>query len=183
MKTVLIVVTLVLAFASHSQAQLNEKKIERDASGIYKGKIAGGSLVYVTEGFGASSPIASPTSSGKFKLPVKDGKASSTLKDTDLPGNDQAACNGTWKKTDVQRGGKKITLQGTGTVNGDDAEGSQWSNGKATGALTEKGPKWNAKTKLGGQRFVASRPDPLDPMNTLPAYTQIVTNLEGEGVQ
>lgn len=183
MKIHLLVLTVVLAFASSSQAQLNEKKIERDASGIYKGKIAGGTLVYVTEGFGASTPIANPTGSGKFKLPVKDGKASSTLKDSDLPGNDQAACQGTWKKTDVQRGGKKITLQGNGTVNGDDAEGSQWSNGKVNGALTEKGPKWKAKTKLGGQRSVASRPDPMDPMNTLPAFIQIVTNLEGEGVQ
>ena len=164
------------------QAQLNEKKVERDASGIYKGSTQGGSLVYVVDG-SPSPPYSTDKETGKFKLPVKDGKASSTLKDSDLPGDGTAACKGKWKKTTVQRGGKKIALKGTGTLAGDNATNSPWTNGKTSGSLTDRGPKWNASCKVSGIQNVPETTDPLDPMITFPAYTAIMSGLLVKGAR
>lgn len=160
------------------QAQLNENKIERDASGIYRGAIQGGALVYISGGV-PSTPYITHKETGKFKLPVKDGKANSTLKDTDLP-EGSAACQGKWKKTKVQRGGKKIALQGTGTLDADNETNTKWTNGKTSGSLTDRGPKWNADCKVSARQDVPEQGDPMDPY---PGYTQIITGLKVEGAQ
>lgn len=182
MKPAIFALTLLFAVAPFAQAQLNEKKIERDASGVYKGSIQKGTLVYITSGM-PSPPYVTEKETGKFKLPVKDGKASSTLTDPDLPGDGTADCKGKWKKTKVQRGGKKIALQGTGTIAGDNSTGTPWTNGKTTGSLTDRGPKWNADCKVSAVQNVPETTDPLDPMLTYPAYTAVITGLNAEGVQ
>lgn len=181
MKYPALAAALLLSCAPLAQAQLNEKKIERDASGIYTGAIQGGALVYISGGV-PSTPYITQKETGKFKLPVKDGKANSTLKDTDLP-EGSAACQGKWKKTKVQRGGKKIALQGTGTLDADNETNTKWTNGKTSGSLTDRGTKWNADCKVGARQDVPEQVDPMDPMTTYPAYTQIITGLKVEGAQ
>lgn len=178
------ILAAAVAFLSSpfAQAQLNDKKFERDASGVYKGSIQGGSLVYIVSGL-PSPPYVPEKETGNFRLPVKDGKASSNLTDTDLPGDGTADCSGKWKKTKVQRGGKKIALQGTGTLAGDNSTASPWTNGRTTGSLTDRGPKWTADCKLSAVQNVPETTDPIDPMITYPAYTTVITGLKAGGAQ
>ncbi len=152
---VFVIATLgALLSSTGARAQLNEKRVERDATGVYNGKIKGGQLYFYSPGQPVSGPYTPGGGSGKMRVPVKDGVANTVLKDSELPGNDRAPCNGRWQRSDVRRLGKLIAMKGTGSANPDDTEHSKWSNGKLTGNLTDKGPKWFASGKLSAQYVV-----------------------------
>jgi hypothetical protein len=147
---------LIVAFTSligHvAHAQLNEKKIERDATGVYKGSATGGtvSVSYDTTPQYNFSEAAYPYA-GKVKVPVKDGKLSTKVNDGDLPDDGSAALKGKEQKSKVTRGGKKIAVKAKGSGFGieDNPYHGPWLGGKISGNLTDKGSKWKAKTKLG----------------------------------
>lgn len=149
-----------LLLAGVAQAQLNEKKVERDASGLYKGTTSGGtfSVVYDDPMIPGFSFAADP-GDGKCKVPVKDGKLGSTLNDPDLHG-EPAVFSGREVKSKVTRGGKKIGVKATGGMTVNEGEGyGPWQGGEIVGDLTEKGPAWNADTTISGYQRNGDPPD------------------------
>jgi len=159
----LLIVTLASLMGHAAHAQVNEKKIERDASGIYNGTASGGqvSVTYddpteITESFPAY-PY-----DGKVKVPVKDGKLSTKVNDDELPDDGTATLKGKEQKSKVTRGGKKIIVKAAGTGVGieDNPYHGPWKGGKISGDLSAKGSKWKADATLGAyQRNGYPTPD------------------------
>jgi hypothetical protein len=160
----LLVLTAVILGAGHSaKAQLNEGKIERDATGVYTGTSGGGlySFNYVDPASMDPSPTTIPTESGRIRVPVKDGKLSSSLTDSGLPGTGKALCTGTEKRSDVKRGGKLIAVKATGKVALDDGPTqAPWTGASILGTLTDRGAKWSALTKGSARQINSSATAP-----------------------
>jgi hypothetical protein len=152
----LLVLTAVILGAGFSaQAQLNEGKVERDATGIYTGTSGGGSYTfdYVDPMLTDPSPTTIPTESGRARVPVKDGKLSSSLTDSGLPGTGKASISGTEQRSDVKRGGKLVAVKAKGKVELDDGPTqAPWTGGSILGTLTDKGAKWHAQTKASARQ-------------------------------
>ncbi len=149
----LIASVLVVGFLGQAQAQLNEKRIERDATGVYQGTMSGGrySRNYTDPSYTDFSDDLHPAA-GKARVPVKDGKLSSIVKDSDLPGNDTAKCSGVERRSDVKRGGKAVGIKYTGSVNLDEGTYANWTNGMFAGDLNDRGAKWQGRTKGSAQQ-------------------------------
>lgn len=158
----LLIVTLASLMGHAAHAQVNEKKIERDASGIYSGSASGGQ-VSVTYDFTPENNFSFPadSSAGKVKVPVKDGKLKSKLA-SETPGDGAATLKGKEQKSKVTRGGKKVVVKAAGSGIGldEDPHKGPWLGGKISGDLTAKGSKWKANTKLSAyQRNGTPTPD------------------------
>jgi hypothetical protein len=158
-------------------AQVNEKKIERDAIGVYNGTASGASY-YVTYDDGSPShggtidPI-----SARVRVPVKDGKLSSNFSDADLPSG-QAAAAGSEKRSDVTRNGRRIMVKATGSLNlFESATKGIWTGGLIQGTLDDKGPKWKANTKASAKQ--RNQSDPLLPADHTKKVTGMI--LQGNG--
>jgi hypothetical protein len=132
-------------------SQLNEDRIIRDASGVFVGKLFGGTMTFIyPETTGAPTPVtmAGPTNRGKARVPVTDGKAASVLRDSEIGGDNSATVKGTAKDPAVLRNGKLIRTGGRGNVV-NPGSGSVLTGARADGTFTDKGPKWQAN--FGGQ--------------------------------
>ncbi len=143
-------ILLTLATTANVLGQLNENSVLRDATGVYRGKIAGGKMNYVHPD-GSVSPGPGPTNSGKVKIPVKTGKTSVPLVDNELGGNDRARIKGASKKPKVLRGGKLIKMNTRGTIENPSTD-ETLENGRSVGTLQDRGPKWFAKATGSGQQ-------------------------------
>lgn len=141
------VVVMVAALCQDASAQLNEKKIERDASGIYKGTIKKGKFTASTPGE-TPSTLTTGTEPGKIKVPVKEGNLSTSLTDSDLPS--KAKLKGKEKKSKVQRGGDRIATKAVGTVAVPPSP--MWVNCSITGNLDDKGAKWKGDCEAKGKK-------------------------------
>jgi hypothetical protein len=152
---------LTLFGPGSAQAQLNEKKIERDASGVYKGQGTGGTFFvsYDTNPAGNFSFAADP-SDGKVRVPVKDGKLATSMTDDDLPGSGAATCQGKEQKSKVSRGGAKIAVKAAGTMYTDEgASHGPWVGASIVGDLLDRGSKWSADTTCGASQRNGVPPD------------------------
>jgi hypothetical protein len=152
---------LLLFGPAPAQAQLNEKKIERDASGVYKGKGTGGTF-FVTYDSNPAGNFDFPADpgTGKVRVPVKDGKLSTSMSDDDLPGDGDATLKGKEQKSKVTRGGSKIIVKAAGTVYTDEgASHGPWVGGQISGDLVDRGSKWNADTTCGAYQRNGTPPD------------------------
>lgn len=157
----IVILTSIMGHAAH--AQVNEKKIERDASGIYSGNASGGQ-VSVTYDFTPEFNFSFPADpyAGKVKVPVKDGKLKTNLSNGALPEDGAATLSGKEQKSKVTRGGKKIAVKAAGSGIGvdDDPSKGPWLGGTISGDLTAKGSKWSANTTLSAyQRNGTPTPD------------------------
>jgi len=132
------------------RGQVNEKAVLRDATGVYKGTIRGGRMDYVFED-GSVSPGTGPTNTGKVKVPVKAGNASTPLVDDELEGDGRARMQGRSKKPRVSRGGKLIKMVTTGEITNPSAEESL-EKGKSVGTFQDRGRSWIAKSKGSGEQ-------------------------------
>lgn len=141
------------------QAQVNERKVERDATGVYNGT-ASGARYFVTYDDGSPSHGGSiATISARVRVPVKDGKLSSGISDADLPA-DRAAAKGTERRSDVTRGGRRILVRAVGTLNLFEGPSKGiWTGGNVAGTLDDKGPKWKAKTQASARQRNGIPPD------------------------
>ncbi len=138
----------LLSVTQSATAQLNEKKVTRDASGVYKGKIKGGTVIYYPhEGDPISFP--GPTNQGKVKVPVKKGNTGSKVKDGEIAGAGKAKASGRAKDPKVVRGGKAIKYLAKGSVD-NTSTGFTLSGAKVKGTLKDQGAKWKALFKGGG---------------------------------
>jgi len=159
----LLIVTLTSLMGHAAHAQVNEKKVERDASGIYNGSASGGQ-VSVTYDDPMVEPFSFPADPyvGKVKVPVKDGKLATKVNDNDLPEDGTANLKGKEQKSKVTRGGKKIIVKAAGSGVGidNDPHHGPWKGGKISGDLSAKGSKWKADATLGAyQRNGYPTPD------------------------
>lgn len=152
---------LTLLGTGSAHAQLNEKKIERDASGVYKGQGTGGtfSVSYDNNPAGNFSFPAEPED-GKVRVPVKDGKLATTMTDDSLPGDGAADYKGKEQKSKVTRGGKKIAVKAAGTVYTDEGPShGPWVGGSVIGDLLDRGTKWSADATCGAYQRNGVPPD------------------------
>ena len=152
---------LTLLGTGTAHAQLNEKKIERDASGVYKGQGTGGifSVTYDNNPAGNFSFPADP-GDGKVRVPVKDGKLATSMTDDDLPGDGAATCQGKEQKSKVTRGGKKIAVKAAGTMYTDEGTNhGPWVGGSIVGDLLDRGTKWSADATCGAYQRNGVPPD------------------------
>lgn len=134
---------LLLTFlsAGGATAQLNEKKITRDASGVYKGKISGGTMTWVPV-MGLPSPGPGPVSTGKARVPIDDGKNKSNLSDNEIGGDGTATASGRAKDPKVTRGGKRIRYAAKGSVINPGSDSSLL--GGLRGTFKDRASKWKA---------------------------------------
>ncbi|MCB1206405.1 MAG: hypothetical protein KDN18_19255 [Verrucomicrobiae bacterium] len=156
-----LIFAMAFGFVSDATAQLNEKKIERDASGVYKGKGRGGRVYVSYDSNPAGNFNFVPESGdGKVRVPVKDGKLATSMNDNELPGDGDAKCKGSEQKSKVTRGGKKIVVGARGTVVTDEGPThGPWKGGKITGQLLDRGAKWSADTACGAYQRNGDPPD------------------------
>ena len=174
-------IATTLVFAGFAHAQLNEAKVERDASGIFKGKMGNAMITFFQDG---NPPMAHPTPTevytGKIKVPVKDGKLSTNLNDDDLEGPSSAGLRGKEQRSKVTRGGKKIACKASGIIDPSVAEDPNWSNCGIKGDLTDKGSKWVAKAEGDATRTYPDQVDEMT-MEVYPGFTVIYTDLKVSG--
>jgi hypothetical protein len=170
----------ILGMSATAFGQLNERKIERDASGLYKGRIHGGSLLFTYPDSPPDGPYITEPYAGKLKVPVKDGKLKTRMVNPALPGNGRAALSGKEQKSDVKRGGKKIAFKAKGTATDDDPDGGIWQGGKVGGSFSDKGSKWKAALVASGVKSVAGK-GVLNEPGYVPQYTSTMTGLRFNG--
>lgn len=157
----------------HLEAQVNARKVERDATGVYKGT-ASGARYQVTYDNGSPSHGGTVDAvAARARVPVKDGKLSSSFTDSELP-SDRALAKGTERRSDVVRGGRRVIVRAVGTLNlYEGPTKGIWTNGNISGNLDKKGKVWNARTTASAQQRNGLPPD----------HTKRVTgmNLRGRG--
>jgi hypothetical protein len=138
------------ALIGEASAQLNESKIERDATGIYSGGIKAGKVLEAGGGLPSETFTTTPYT-GKVKVPVKDGKLSTVLTDPDVETSDsKAVMKGKEKKSTVQRGGNRVSVEATGTVS---LTGSpKWTGASIKGNIDDKGTKWTGDCEAKGKK-------------------------------
>ena len=133
-----------------ASAQLNERRVERQATGVYKGRTKNGKRIF----FNGNTRTGSGTphnAAGKLKVPVKDGRLATSLKDSQLPGNDRTKIRGREQKSNVRRNGNKIAVKAKGYQ---DVYGDSYGKmrGDIRGNLLKRGSSWVADTKAEGKR-------------------------------
>ncbi len=150
----------LLCFVGEAGAQLNERRVFRDATGVYSGVARGGRLVQNYNDPGLTDETETiPPESGKVRIPVKEGRLSSKVRDEELPGNDAGTCTGKARRADVLRGGRRVVISYQGKAKLDESGHGPW-NGQVAGNLDDKGAKWLANTKSGAKQVNVNVPQP-----------------------
>lgn len=139
-----IALTLIVGIPQESEAQVNKKKVLREASGIYKGTRSGGIAVFASGGM-TTSTVVPPTYRGKFKYPVSRPKPVVRLSSSQLP-NGTALYKGRRTKGQVKRNGSLIAYVAKGT--GDENDGYLYTNAVTKGSISKKGRKWRTNLKM-----------------------------------
>lgn len=134
-----------------SQAQSNDRRAERSATGVYKGKLATGTRTRKLPGGPEVSRISG--GQGKLKVPIKDGKLKTSLKDSQLDGSNKAVLKGREKKSTVKRQGKKIAYLAIGEMDVFGDGHNPYKHGVIKGPFTLRGSKWVANTTTTGDRI------------------------------
>ncbi len=156
-----------------ASAQLNEDKVMRDASGVFTGKVEGGSLT--VPGSMSATPYSPPPARGKARILFKNGRQQGSTTHPRLEGNDRVVLGGAFQKLDVRRGGKEIVVNGRGTAN-DDSNGFGLWQGTATGVVKDQGETWRGNGVMGGVRGYVG-----DPMDTDDDFTERMRGFKVSG--
>lgn len=148
-------------FAVSAKADINEKKVLRDASGVFKGVIVGGTYSVVYDG-GVPAPFSfkGPTMDFRERARLKDGRSAGVITDDDLEGNGSAKTYGT-QDTRVTRGGGRVVLKvakGFLNENNEPTKGP-WTNGKTKGNLDDRGSSWKGSLIASGRQRNGDPPD------------------------
>jgi hypothetical protein len=142
-----IILIAIAAFTfgtGEAQAQLNERKVERSASGRYNlrmTKIKRKRLAHMGH-HGYTETIDSARL--KMRIPVKDGRLKSSINDDELGGSDSAALRGREKRSDVKRGGRLILYKATGKMDIKADGHNPYRDGVSNGDLKKRSGKWIA---------------------------------------
>ena len=160
------------------QAQVNDAKVARDASGIYTGGVSGGRYYVVYDDpLRLSHGGEVPAINGRARVPLKDGKMSSSMSDADLPGNESAAVKGAEKSSNVTRGGKRIVGKAGGSMTFDDGPNKgPWLGSTLSATFSKKGSRWNSEA-TGTPAAQRNKSDPLLP----PDHTKTVSGGMAKG--
>jgi hypothetical protein len=136
-----------------ADAQVNENRVQRQASGIYKGRFSNIKRVRVVPNHSRET-IRIDNSSGKMRVPVTERTVKTKLNDEDLPGSGRAKIKGDGKKAKVTRGGKKIAYSVNKGIMDTLRDGHRpIKQGTANGSMVLKGNSWIAKLGLKGKRI------------------------------
>lgn len=169
----------ILAFAVPANADINERKVLRDASGLFRGVATGGTY-RVTYDSGVPAPFSftGPTADFTERARFKDGRSAGVITDDDLEGSGAATAAGT-QNNRVTRGGKRVLVSLTrGILREDDgADKGPWTGGKAVGTLDDKGRIWKALSTASAHQRNSSVP------GNPPDHTRTVTGrkISGKG--
>jgi len=141
-----------LAGLTNAEAQVNERRVERDATGVYKGKLVKGIRIRKLVTGNERIPISN--SQGKLRVPVKNGKLKTRLKDGELEGDtNKAILKGREQKSKVSRQGKKIAYVAKGEMDVLGDGHNPYKRGVIRGPFVKRGSKWIASTKTTGRRL------------------------------
>lgn len=135
----------------NATAQLNEKRVERKATGKYTGSITTSKVQTKTDGVPDGPFMEVGGGDGKVRVPVKDGKLKSTARDEEIPADGAAKFTGTEKKSDVRRNGKKIVVKAKGAMDLINS-GHVKTKGQVAGKIIQGGSKHVADVRFKGER-------------------------------
>jgi hypothetical protein len=128
-------------------AQVNEARVLREASGIYQGAVTNSRRVR------SDYTVEFSDSKGKMRVPVTENNFKTNLNDTELGGSNQAKISGDGKSADVSRGGKKVSyLIKKGVVDTLQDGHQPIKNGTARGGSVLRGGDWIGSLDLVGKR-------------------------------
>ncbi len=145
--------------AISAKSDINELRVLRDASGLFKGRIFGGTYsVRYDSGFSFS--FGGPTMDFAEFARLKDGRSSKIVREDDLEGNNVAKAAGS-QNCRTTRGGNRVSLLVTkGVLYEDDGPTKgPWTGGRTSGTLTDRGRAWQANTIASGRQRNGNPPD------------------------
>jgi hypothetical protein len=159
----MLIVTLSL-IAMSVNADVNERRILRDASGIFKGLVVGGTYTVTYDNGSPGFSFAGPTIDFREPVSFKDGRFSRVVTDEDFSGSGVAGTSG-MQNDRVTRGGKRISvIISKGVLKEDDGpDKGPWTGGRANGVLDDKGSFWKGNsTASASQRNSSVTGNPPD---------------------
>jgi hypothetical protein len=143
-KLAMIVAIFTGAGLINAEAQLNENKVKRDATGIYKGSTKNVTRTRLVPG-DSNEVSRLEGANGKVRFPVKSPKPTTKVVDNELDGSGRGKFSGKEKRSAVKRGGNLISYLANGTFDifGD---GHNVYRGSVKGQIKDRGSKWVSDT-------------------------------------
>lgn len=130
-------------------AQVNESRVLRQASGVYQGGLTNSKRVR------SDYTVNFDNSLGKLRVPVTENNFKTNLIDDELAGANQAKIAGDGKTANVKRGGKKINyLIKKGVFDTVQDGHAPIKNGTGRGGAVLRGNDW-----VGGLALIGTRVD------------------------
>lgn len=152
-KFLIIAITLTAGCFEMANAQLNEKRVQRKASGVYEGQVTGITRVRLVPNHEPET-ITYEDIQGKMKVPVTEKKVRSNVSDEQLAGSGAGKVQANGKKAKVKKGGKKIKYKvNRGSFDIPDDDHNPITNGSSKGNLVQRGKTWTAVFTSNGQRL------------------------------
>lgn len=154
-RSILFIGVLFVLSAWHvknAEAQVNEARVLRQASGVYEGRLQNSKRVRTDPHNGTVTTLYGVTM-GKTRVPVTENNFKTAMSDDDLDGNGKAKFSGDGKTANVKQGGKKIAYVVKKGVMDTLQDGHQpIKKGTARGGMVRRGSKWVASLSLRGKR-------------------------------
>lgn len=128
----------------NAEAQLNETKVKRDATGVYRGSTKNVTRTRIVPNH-PNEVTRYEGANGKLRFPVKSPRPSTRVKDNELDGDGKGKFKGKEKRSAVKRGGNLISYLADGTFDifGD---GHKVYRGTVKGQIKDRGSKWVSDT-------------------------------------
>lgn len=147
------IIGAIIAFSGvcleKAEAQLNEAQVQRQASGVYRGRLR--KAKRVTD-YGETTYY--DNASGKMRVPVTERNLKTKTRDDELAGNGKAKLKGDGKRANVTRGGNKIAyVVKKGVVDTLQDGHNPIKKGTARGGMVLRNGKWVAKFNMNGKRL------------------------------
>ncbi len=136
-----------------ADAQVNESRVQRQATGVYRGRITNIKRTRIDPNHGNQRTLYD-SANGKMRVPVTERNVKSRLNDNELDGNGRARLKGDGRRATVNRTGRKINyLVSRGSVDTLQDGHNPIKKGTAKGAMVLRGSKWIAKFGMNGKRI------------------------------
>jgi len=147
-----------------TDAQVNDRRVLRDATGVYRGQSTGGEIAVTYDDGAPGFTMGVENRSGKVRVPVKKGRTKSRMRHPDMPSDEGFDYNGVAvgqarQKPKVTRGGRRVStrVMGASVRLDDDPRKGPWTQGKCAGNFDKRGKKWNAVARNGSSAQRNSR--------------------------
>lgn len=128
-------------------AQVNESRVLRQASGVYQGGLSNSKRVR------SDYVVNFEDSTGKMRVPVTENNFKSNLADDELGGAGKAKISGDGKSANVKRGGKKVNyVIKKGVVDTIQDGHAPIKGGTGKGGSVLRGRDWVGALALSGKR-------------------------------